>query len=295
MNNHLSNGTVLPHGLLGVNTESAMSAFNRAYKNTPLRMGIVVASYSVNDPNNYSKLSTEYDVLVLEQNENVSCTNITYRNCLASEGMGSIPDFFEKNLRPQTQDQNTGGEVNTSGQNGAIVTVLCLDAFTNKAVIVSSIIHPDRPTTLVDSQPQLQGEYNGVNIKVNPDGSTALTFKGATDNNGQVIDPSQGNTVVQIATDGSFSVQHSTITMNLAKNGEINITCTGPANIIAQGTTTVDGSTIKLGQNAVEAVIKGDTFKDIYNAHTHYGNLGVPTSPPLVVMDPSLSKHTFTE
>ena len=303
MSNHLSNGTVLPHGLLGINTEASMGAFNRAYKNTPLRMGIVTASYAYDNPNNYTKLTTEYDVTVLEQNENISCTNLLYRNCVSCEGMGSIADYFEKNLRNQTQNQNANGEINTSGQNGAIVILLCLDAFSQKAVIIGGLTHPDRITNLANSNPQLYGEYNGVNVAVNPDGSTALTFKGATNNDGDPINSSQGNTVVQIATDGSFSVSHSTITMNLARSGNITITATGnvditnqgTTNIIAQGTTTVDGSTIKLGVNAVESVIKGDTFKDLYNAHTHIGNLGQQTGPPLVVMDPSLSKHTFTE
>jgi hypothetical protein len=295
MNNHLPNGTVLPYGLLGVDQQAGMAAFNKSYKNTQLRMGIVVAIYSVNNPNNHLKLTTEYDVLVLEQNENISYTNIIYRNCLGFEGMGSIPDFMEKNLRSQTENNNTDGAINTTNQNGPIVLLQCLDGFTEKAIIVSSLTHPDRATTLVDEQPRLQGEYNGVNIAVNPDGSTSLTFKGATNNNGDIIDSSQGNTVVQIATDGSFSVQHSAVTMQLERNGTVNITCTGPANIIAQGTTTIDGSTIKLGADAVQSVIKGNEFAEIFDNHVHYGNLGYETSPPLTTAEPSLSKHVFTE
>lgn len=295
MSNHLENGAVLPHGLLGINAQESVTAFNKAYKNSPLRMGIIVASYAYNDSNNYTKLTTEYDVIVLEQNENVSCTNIRYRNCVSSEGMGSIADFFEKNLRQQTQNENAGGAVNTSGQNGAIVILLCLDAYTQKAVIIGGLTHPDRQTELTNSSPQLHGEYNGVAVAVNPDGSTSLTFKGATNNDGEVTDPSQGNTVFQIKTDGSFEFNHSSITISADRSGTLNITCTGPANIIAQGTATVDGSTIKLGVNAIESVIKGDTFRDLYNVHTHIGNLGVETSPPLEIMDPSLSHHVFTE
>lgn len=277
MSNHLDNGTVLPHGLLGVNLEASMSAFNRSYKNSPLRMGIVVASYAYNDPKNYTKLTTEYDVLVLEQNENVSCTTLNYRNCVSAEGMGSITDYFEKNLRYQTQNNNTGGEVNTSGQNGAIVILLCLDAFTQKAVIISGLTHPDRKTNLTSNSPQLYGEYNGINISVKPDGSGTLIVQGATDNNGKVIN-SQGS-----------------ITIQAQANGQLNITCTGPANIIAQGVTTIDGSHINLGQSALEAVVKGNTFAAIYDNHYHIGNLGVPTGPPDQIMEPSLSTHVSTE
>jgi hypothetical protein len=295
MSNHLSNGTVLPYGLLGVDVNAAMGAFNKAYKNTQFRMGIVVKSYAYNDPNNFSKLTTEYDVIVLEQNENVSYTNITYRNCLASEGMGSVADYFEKNLRIQTQNDNTQGAVNTTNQNGAIVTLLCLDGFREKAIIVGGLTHPDRQTDLASTAPQLYGEYNGVAVAINPDGSTSLTFNGATDNNGDLVSPGQGPTTVAIATDGSFSVQNAGVTMQLEKSGTINITCTGPANIIAQGTTTIDGSTIKLGVDAVQAVIKGNDFAEIYNNHTHTGDLGFPTSVPNEVMDSSLSTHVYTE
>jgi hypothetical protein len=304
MDNYLDSGGVLPSGLLSGNDFiEKMAGFNKTYKNYALRAGVVNTIYAYNDPQNFTKLSTEYDVSVFEQNEDRGSTIITYKNCIASDGLGSIADFFEKNFRVKTTNDNPNGGLNTTYQNGAIVILLCLDAVSEKAVIIGGLNHPDRPTTLIDTQPRLQGEYNGVNVAVNPDGSTALTFKGATDSEGNAIDSSQGNTVVQIATDGSFSVSHSTITMNLAKDGNISITATGnvditnqgTTNIIAQGTTTVDGSTIKLGQNAVESVIKGDTFKDLYNAHTHIGNLGVPTGPPQVAMDPSLSKHTFTE
>ena len=319
MNNHLENGSVLPHGLLGVNVNESVTAFNRAYKNTPMRMGIVTTIYPYNDPKNYTKLTTEYDVTVLEQNENVSCTNIVYRNCVSSEGMGSIADFFEKNLRQQTQNNNTGGEVNTSGQNGAIVILLCLDAYTQKAVIIGGLTHPDRQTLLTSSAPQLYGEYNGVAVAINPDGSTSLTFNGATDNNGEVTNPSQGTTVFSIATDGSYEFTNSAVTIQGTKSGVLNIittsdanvtvggntnittagntdiTTAGTANIIAQGVTTIDGSTIKLGVGAVESVILGNSFAAIFDAHVHIGNLGVPTSPPLETAEPSLSQHVFTE
>lgn len=295
MNNHLDNGTVLPHGLLGINTGDSGAAFNRAYKNTPLRMGIITSIYPYNDPKNYTKLTTEYDVTVLEQNENVSCTNIVYRNCVSAEGMGSVADYFEKNLRTQTQDNNAGGAVNTSGQNGAIVILLCLDAYTQKAVIIGGLTHPDRQTNLDSVEPQLYGEYNGVAVVINPDGSTSLTFNGATNNDGDVIDSSQGTTTVAIATDGSFSVKNAGGSVEIQKSGTINITCTGPANIIAQGVTTVDGSHINLGENASHALILGDVFQTLYNAHTHPTVVG-PSGPPVAPMtEAQLSQKTSTE
>lgn len=318
-NNFLGNGAVLPAGLLNESTYSRIEGFNKTYKDTPLRAGVVVTSFSVDDPENRTKLATEYDVVTTQQTEDRGGTTILYRKCLSGDALGGIADFFEFNFRQKTQQDYVGQTVRFNGQNGSIVLLLCLDATSNKAIIIGGFPHPDRPTTLTDTQPRLSGEYNGVAVAVNPDGSTSLTFKGATNSDGNPIDPSQGNTVFQIKTDGSFEFNHSTIdikadrsgvltinaksdiNINTQANANINVTgntkilTQGTADIIAQGTTTVDGSTIKLGVNAVESVIKGNTFAALYDSHVHIGNLGFPTGAPLEPMDPSLSTHTFTE
>jgi hypothetical protein len=296
MSNHLPNGTVLPHGLLGVDVGAAMGAFNKAYKNTQFRMGIVIKSYAYDDPDNFSGLTTEYDVVVLEQNENVSYTNITYRNCLASEGMGSIADYFEKNLRVQTQNNNAQGAVNTTNQNGAIVTLLCLDGFREKAIIVGGLTHPDRQTELASSAPQLYGEYNGVAVQINPDGSTSLTFNGATDNNGDLVTPGQGPTTVAIATDGSFSVQHSAVTVQLEKNGVVNITATGNINVNTPANANVTAANVnitasdKIVESAKEIDLNGnsgDPGRGVTSSNSHMGVIdlitGVPVEPSTTV------------
>lgn len=46
--------------------------------------------------------------------------------------------------------------------------------------------------------------------------------------------------------------------------------------------------TIELGKGATEKVVLGDAFMSLFNQHTHVGNLGVPTSPPMVPMTPAL-------
>jgi len=239
MNNFLDNGTVLPSGLLNESMSSRLEGFNKSYRDTPLRAGVIVASYSVNDPENRTKLATEYDVTTVQQNEDRGATTINYRKCLSSDALGGIADFFEMNFRQKTQQTYSGQAVRFAGQNGSIVLLLCLDGTSNKAMIVGGFPHPDRETALVDTQPRLQGEYNGVNIAINPDGSTSLTFKGATDNDGNVIDPSQGTTKVQISTDGSFSVTNQATTLNMAKSGVITITAKGDIDINTQANNNV--------------------------------------------------------
>lgn len=224
MSNIMNNGAVLPSGLLGVADADMMAGFNKTYKNNALRIGVVVASYPVSDDKNRSKLTTEYDVLVMEQQENQGTTTLMYRNCMSSEGLGSIADFFEKALRPKKKKTTKGDSVNLKGQNGAVVLLLCLDGMSDKGIIISALTHPDRKTTLKDEGPRLEGEYNGLNIKVEKDGSATLTFRGATDNDGKVLDKEQGDTVIGIEKDGSFQVKHKTITQRLDKKGKASLT-----------------------------------------------------------------------
>jgi hypothetical protein len=80
------------------------------------------------------------------------------------------------------------------------------------------------------------------------------------------------------------------------KEASINI---DPDNLITVTTSNkvvVDSPNIELGTGALEAVIKGETFQRLFNAHTHVGNLGAPTSPPSVPLTGSeLSQVTKTQ
>lgn len=65
--------------------------------------------------------------------------------------------------------------------------------------------------------------------------------------------------------------------------------------IFSEGTVSVEGGMIELGEGAAESVVLGDSFAAIYNAHTHTGNLGAPTGPPNGTMDTALSQKVITE
>lgn len=220
----LNNGAVLPHGLLGSDPGQMLAGFNKSYKNSALRIGVIKETYPVSHDLNKAKLTTEYDVTVIEQNEDKGVTTILYRNCMSAEGLGSVADFFERTLRKTKKKTKRGDAVNTKGQNGAIVLLLCLDGMSDKGIIVGALTHPDRKTTLKDEDPYLEGEYNGVNIKVDKTGACTLTFKGATDNDGKITDSSQGPTTIKIETDGSYQIDHKTITQRLAKDGKASLT-----------------------------------------------------------------------
>ena len=214
-NNFLGNGSVLPSGLLSHNPMAKMDAFKKTYQNTAIKVGVVVATYAIDDPNNLSKLFQEYDVLAFEQNDNSGASVGIYKNCYMASSLGGLADWFEMSIRKVEKITTKGPVPQLSGQNGSIVLLMCLNGFSDNAIIVGALGHPDRPTTITADEPHLEGEYNGVHILVNADGSCSLTFQGATDNNGDQVDATQGNTVMSIDTDGSYQVSHSTITQSL--------------------------------------------------------------------------------
>ncbi len=224
MNNFLGNGTVLPSGLLSHNPMAHLDGFKKTYQNTSIKVGIVVATYAITDENNISKLFQEYDVLAFEQNENSGASVGIYKNCPMASALGGLADWFEMSIRKVETITTKGPVPQISGQNGSVVLLMCLNGFSDTGVIVGALKHPDRPTTIVADEPHLEGEYNGVHIIVNADGSTSLTFQGATDNNGDQIDSTQGNTVMSIEKDGSYQVSHSTVTQRLDRNGKATLT-----------------------------------------------------------------------
>lgn len=286
MSNILPNGTVLPHGLLNVNGhESNVASFNKSYKNTGLKAGFIVKAYAADDVSNKSQLCTEYDVRTIEQFENKGTTSILYRNCLSFQGLGSIADYLEFTLRPQTYQSKNAPVFD--GQDGAMVLIQCLDNIGSKAIVVGNLIHPDRPTNITSTAPQLSGEYNGVKVEIANDGSCSLTFKGATDSKGVTVNPSQGPTEIKIETDGSYQFQNSGVKIRGDKAGKVsiiaksdaeitcvnaNVTASGDTNLTTTGTTTVTS----------EKIIFNKEMSGITTYNSHFGVVDFITGIPVI-------------
>lgn len=269
MNNIMDNGAVLPSGLLGHSDAEMMAGYNQSFKNFALRVGVITAIYPVDDDKNISDLNTEYDVMVVEQNADRGATTIIYRNCLAIDALGSPADFFEKTLRAMEDNTSGNDSINLNDQNGATVLLMCLDGVSDKGIIMGAISHPDRDTTLETDEPRLEGEYNGVNVKVEPDGSCKLTFQGATDNDGEPTDDSQGDTTIQIEQDGSFQIDHDTITFRLDRDGTATLTTENDvivdtqanlkATVQEDATVDVQGNVSATVQGNIDITCQGDT------------------------------------
>jgi hypothetical protein len=124
-------------------------------------------------------------------------------------------------------------------------------------------------------------EERGLMIKL---GDTMLNF--AKDKTITITNKSDdeyadgnGNSIV-IEPDGNLNIDmDKDMTINIAGKSDINI----------EGNSTMkspkihlNSSKIELGEVAIEQVIKGNTFQALFNAHTHIGNMGAPTTPPMV-------------
>ena len=101
---------------------------------------------------------------------------------------------------------------------------------------------------------------------------------------------------VIINPDSSITIQHKDTESIIELVGNtINIVSTSQVNVTTEKAV-IDAGAIELGSGALEAVIKGKTFQSLFNAHTHIGNLGAPTSPPVVPLTGSeLSTVTKTQ
>ena len=197
-----------PSGLLSAENSSSMSSFNKKYNNTPVRMGCIVKTYDIKDKSNNSN-STEngavpqYDVVTEEQSVSGGQSYVKYTNCISITGFGGIADFFEYKLRDSTESFEETYDFKK--QNGNMVLILCLDGFSEKAVIIGSVKHYEKKSTLTkEAGLHLEGEYNGLNWKVNKDGELTVTFKSKTDNEGKPQDETAGGSYAKIDKTGSI-------------------------------------------------------------------------------------------
>ena len=91
--------------------------------------------------------------------------------------------------------------------------------------------------------------------------------------------------------DKSITIEHADAKSIIELNGSsINIVCQETVTVTAQKAI-VDAKSIELGAGAVESVILGDSFKAVFDAHTHPG----PNLPPLPLPSGVLSTITKTK
>ena len=131
-------------------------------------------------------------------------------------------------------------------------------------------------------------EERGLMIKL---GETMLNFSRdkkitITNKSDDEYADSNGNSIV-IEPDGNLNIDmDADMTINIAGDSKL----TSPK-------VHLNSPAIELGEVAIEAVIKGNTFQGLFNSHTHIGNLGAPTpmNPASVLTGAELSQVSKTQ
>lgn len=102
-----------------------------------------------------------------------------------------------------------------------------------------------------------------------------------TEDKGFVIDYKSpaGESSVKIETNGKISLTNS--------NGDSVVMYNGNINIICDNAVTINAPLVNLSDKASESVMKGETFKKIFNEHTHTCNAG-ETTPPMQKLGPDI-------
>jgi hypothetical protein len=206
-----NNETTVNSSLYSIEDSPEQKFFEKIYNKTSLMAGIVIRVYETDDEKNLNKNIPEYDVLVVQQNGLESMEPTIYKNCINVESFGGKADFFEYKMRavdnkPQ-DNQKAILNVNFKEQHGNMVLLLCLDGSTDKGIIVKSVSHKGRKTKLTkEAGLHLEGEYNGLNWKIDKDGALTVTFKSKTNNEGVPQDKQAGGTHIQIDKTGQVDI-----------------------------------------------------------------------------------------
>jgi len=196
---------------------------NQVFKNTSFRMGVVLEIIDVESEDNISKLGNEYNVMTVEQSGQNGQSTTIYKNCITMDGFGGVADFFQKTLRPTENPKETQRQGSLKNEVGSIVGILCLDSHSEKAVIIGSFGNPSKQV-LLDKEKghHLEGEFNGINYKIDKEGALTVTFKSPTNADGTVVDEAIGGSNVRIEKDGSFEVNNQPIVEGQDKGDTVN-------------------------------------------------------------------------
>jgi hypothetical protein len=87
--------------------------------------------------------------------------------------------------------------------------------------------------------------------------------------------------------DSSITIEHKESKSVIELIGpRINIYAEDSVNVTTKNVIIDHTNTVELGAGAIERVVLGDSFLALFNSHTHIGNMGAPTSPPVIPMTP---------
>ena len=181
-----------------------------------------------------------------------------------------------------TAGSATGGGMFSVPKLGSIVSI----RFDN-----GNIYHPEyffQQKLSDEAKAEIENSYENAHIIVYDTvtaGSLKIFF---TEEKGLMLDYQQ--TQINIKNDKSVLIQTASgdSKVEILDDGKMNITQKSDITIKTDSKVIIDqAEEIQLGKDATEKVILGDAFMTFFNQHTHVGNLGAPTSPPMKPMTPA--------
>jgi hypothetical protein len=235
------NNFVPPSGLLSEMSDEIISVFSKNLENKYLRIGVIVKVHEIDDKTNISKLLPEYDVITSEQNTSLGQSFVTYSNCISADSLGGGADFFTYKKRVY-ENEDFKDTYDIYKQDGSIVLLFCIDGHTDKAIIIASMPNVKIRESVLTKEKglHLEGEYNGLNWKIDKEGSFTVTFKSKTDSLGNPQDEEAGGTFLKIDEKGSVGLdlnkegdENTSIYLNKTEK-DINITSGNNVNINSQ-------------------------------------------------------------
>lgn len=217
--------TVLPSSLLGFAEPSYYDAFTNTFNNVSLKIGVVKTIIRKGTKDKDEPEYVEYDVLTFQQDQDKGIVPITYKGCVTMDSFGGVGDFFEF-----IKSAPTGEKGNVNVDDGSYVLLLCIDGTSTRGVIIGALPHHGRKSTLASAKDKhLEGEYNGLRMKINDDGELTLTFKGKTDNKGKPK-TSVGGSQIKMEKDGSVEINDKSLEPALKAGNNKDATISGSSN-----------------------------------------------------------------
>lgn len=177
-----------------VNMEDQMN------RNVMLRVGTVVAIYYPDDSRNSSKVEIEYDVLVLQQQQN-SVTFLTYRNCRVNNPFGMSNNNLTYTLQP--------GQQSKSGvKNGSQVSILCINGSpdSRQALIIGGVQHEGQASSTSADGQFYNFNFNGINQNINKDGELSFVFNSVIDADGKQANEEAAGTTIKFDKEGRLTL-----------------------------------------------------------------------------------------
>lgn len=154
------------------------------WNNNSIFLGRIVKVLSPSNPSNRSKTVWEYEVEFSLINRATEVKSVAH-NCTHVSSVSGLAEHSTSVFRK-----------------GVPVLIAFVGGNSNYPVILGASINWKKE----DSSLHFEWEYNGINFRINEDGSVKLNFLGATDDKGVAKDETVSNTNFRIAKDGSITV-----------------------------------------------------------------------------------------